>query len=167
MRLRTILPAILCLTSLGLAALHPACAQTTPEPTTAQKNLPTEQLTVVTADGKPHPFTVEIAQTPAQQETGLMFRTAIAANAGMLFPWPTPQISEMWMKNTLIPLDMVFIGPHGTIRAISENTIPQSLRIISSQVPVAATLELQAGITAQLNINVGDKVLAPQFTHQP
>jgi uncharacterized membrane protein (UPF0127 family) len=81
----------------------------------------------------------------------------------MIFPWNPPQVSEMWMKNTLVPLDMVFVGPHGTIRHIANETVPQSLRIISSHVKVAATIELQGGITAKDDIDVGDKVIGPQF----
>jgi uncharacterized membrane protein (UPF0127 family) len=92
-----------------------------------------------------------------------MFRKTIAADEGMIFPWDPPQVSEMWMENTLAPLDMVFIGPHGTIRHIAEDTVPQSLRVISSRVPVAATLELQGGITAKDDIDVGDKVIGTQF----
>ncbi|CAG4924769.1 unnamed protein product [Acidocella sp. C78] len=71
---------------------------------------------------------------PKQQEIGLMFRKSVAADGGMIFPWNPPQVSEMWMKNTLVPLDMVFVGPHGTIRHIANETVPQSLRIISSHV---------------------------------
>ena len=101
--------------------------------------------------------------TEQQQDTGLMFRRVVPAATGMLFPWPQPQVSDMWMKNTIAPLDMVFIGADGTIKAIAENTVPYSLRDISSGVPVLATLELQAGTTASLNINVGDRVIAKQF----
>jgi uncharacterized membrane protein (UPF0127 family) len=132
-------------------------------PTGPQPKLPTEPLSIVSDDGKTHVFTVELAQTEQQQDTGLMFRTSVPANTGMLFPWPQPQVSQMWMKNTIAPLDMVFIGADGTVKAIAENTVPYSLRVISSGVPVLATLELQAGITAALDINVGDKVIAKQF----
>ncbi|MDD2877114.1 MAG: DUF192 domain-containing protein [Acidiphilium sp.] len=128
-----------------------------------QPKLPTERLTIVNQQGKRFVFTVEQAITPEQQEIGLMFRTMVPADTGMIFPWNPPQVSEMWMKNTLVPLDMVFIGPHGTIRHIANDTVPQSLRVISSHVPVAATLELQGGITAKDDIDVGDKVIAPQF----
>ncbi len=132
-------------------------------PTGPQPKLPTEPLSIVSDDGKTHVFTVELAQTEQQQDTGLMFRTSVPANTGMLFPWPQPQVSQMWMKNTIAPLDMVFIGADGTVKAIAENTVPYSLRVISSGVPVLATLELQAGIAAALDINVGDKVIAKQF----
>jgi len=132
-------------------------------PTGPQPKLAAEPLTIISDDGKQHVFTVEVAVTQQQQDTGLMFRNVVPANTGMLFPWPQPQVSQMWMKNTIEPLDMLFIGADGTVKAIAENTVPYSLRVISSGVPVLATLELQAGITAALDINVGDKVIAKQF----
>jgi uncharacterized protein len=139
-----------------------ACAQTD-DPTGPQPKLPTETLTIIADSGKSYDFTVEMALTTQQQDTGLMFRTLVPADTGMLFPWPQPQMSEMWMKNTVVPLDMVFIGPDHTIKAIAENTVPYSLRAISSGVPVIATLELQGGITAADDINVGDKVISKQL----
>lgn len=132
-------------------------------PTGAQPKLPTESLSIIGDDGKSHVFTVEVATTTQQQDTGLMFRSTVPADTGMLFPWPQPQVSDMWMKNTIAPLDMVFIGADGTVKAIANDTVPYSLRDISSGVPVLATLELQAGITATDDINVGDKVIAKQF----
>ncbi len=133
------------------------------DPTGPQPKLPTEQLSIVSDDGKNHVFTVELALTETQQDTGMMFRTAIPAATGMLFPWPQPQVSEMWMKNCPVPEDMIFIGADGTVKAIAEMTVPYSLKTISSGVPVAATLEVQGGMTAALDINVGDKVVAKQF----
>jgi hypothetical protein len=76
----------------------------------------------------------------------------------MLFDWGSPRDSQMWMRNTLAPLDMVFINADGTIRSIAEDTVPESLAVIDSHGPVRATLELAAGTTARLNIRVGDKV---------
>ena len=145
-----------------LAGLPAAYAQTE-DPKGPQPVLPKEKLTIVTKDGAKHVFDVEIARTPAEQITGLMFRTSVPADGGMLFVWPNLNVSRMWMKNTLVPLDMVFVGPHGTIRHIANETVPQSLRIISSHVKVAATIELQGGITAKDDIDVGDKVIGPQF----
>jgi len=128
-------------------------AQNAPNPT-----LPTQKLTIVGHDGTKHDFTVEMALTPAQQETGLMFRHEVPADHGMLFVWDVPHEVPMWMKNTLVPLDMVFIGADGKVIHIAEDTVPQSLAEISSGGPVKATLELQAGITEKLYIRVGDKV---------
>ena len=146
----------------AMAAAGMACAQTD-DPTGPQPKLPTETLTIVADNGKSYVFTVETALTTQQQDTGLMFRTSVPADTGMLFPWPQPQVSNMWMKNTIVPLDMVFIGADHKIKAIADDTVPYSLRPISSGVPVIATLELQGGITAADNINVGDQVIAKQL----
>ena len=133
------------------------------EPTAAQPELPKEKLVIVTRDGVHHVFNVEVATTPRQQQVGEMFRTSVPSDGGMLFVWPSPRPSPMWMENTLVPLDMVFINADGTIRAIAENTVPESLASIDSHGPVLATLELAGGTTAQLNIRVGDKVLQRIF----
>jgi uncharacterized membrane protein (UPF0127 family) len=134
------------------------------EPTHAQPKLPTEQLSIISDDGKAHVFTVELPVTAQEQATGEMFRNNIPADTGMLFMWPQPQVSQMWMENCPVPEDMVFIGADGTIKSIAENTVPYSLKNISSGVPVMATLELQGGLTAAEDINVGDKVIAKQFS---
>jgi len=140
----------------------PALAQDA-EPTGPQPTLPTEPLTIIGDDGTKHQFTVELPVTQIQQDTGEMFRTFIPADHGMLFMWPQPQVSQMWMKNCPVPEDMLFIGADGTIKGIAEMTVPYSEKTISSGVPVMATLELQGGITAALGISVGDKVIAKQF----
>ncbi|MBV9654171.1 MAG: DUF192 domain-containing protein [Acetobacteraceae bacterium] len=127
-------------------------------PTQAQPDLPKEPLVIVTHDGQPHRFQVEMALTPGQQETGLMFRPSVPADGGMLFDWGAPRESEMWMRNTVAPLDMVFINADGTVRSIAENTVPQSLAVIDSRGPVRATLELAAGTAERLEIRVGDRV---------
>jgi uncharacterized membrane protein (UPF0127 family) len=129
-----------------------------------QKPLPTEKLVIVTRDGKRHEFNVEMALTPEQQEIGLMFRPTVAPDGGMLFDWGRPQESQMWMKNTISSLDMVYINADGTIRSIIENAVPQSLAVLDSHGPVRATLELAAGTTARLGIVVGDHVEAPIFS---
>jgi uncharacterized protein len=140
----------------GLLSLSVSAVGQTP--TKAQPTLPVVPLTIVTHDGQSHAFSVEVASTPAEQETGLMFRTSVPANGGMLFIWNGERDSQMWMKNTLVPLDMVFIGADGMVKAIAENTVPESLAVIDSQVAVHATLELAAGTTTRLDIRVGDKV---------
>ena len=124
----------------------------------AQPELPKEKLVIITRDGTRHDFNVEMALTPDQQTVGLMFRPSVPPDGGMLFDWDAPRDSQMWMRNTIAPLDMVFINADGTIRSIAENTVPQSLAVIDSHGPVRATLELAAGTTARLNIRVGDKV---------
>jgi uncharacterized membrane protein (UPF0127 family) len=144
---------------LGLLALAPISVRAQNlSPTGPQPELPKERLVITTRDGIQHAFTVEMATTPDQQTVGLMFRQTVPPDGGMLFDWGTPRQSQMWMRNTVAPLDMVFINADGTIRSIAENTIPQSLAMIDSRGPVRATLELAAGTTARLNIRVGDKV---------
>jgi len=127
-------------------------------PTGPQPELPKERLVIVTRDGASHVFNVEMAIKPDQQTVGLMFRPSVPADGGMLFDWGAPRTSQMWMRNTISSLDMVFINADGSIRSIAENTVPESLAIIDSRGPVRATLELAAGTTARLNIRVGDKV---------
>ena len=137
---------------LGGGALHAA------DLSQAQAPLPREDLVIVTHDGKPHLFHVEMAVTPDQQEIGLMWRTSLAPDQGMLFDSGESRVSEMWMKNTVIPLDMVFIAADGTVAAVADQAVPYSTNVISSHVPVRATLELAGGIADQLDIRVGDKV---------
>ena len=155
MRRRPLLAAALSLG--GLGALQIALAQT--EPTGPQPELAKEKLVIVTHDGRHLDFDVEVARTAEQQITGLMFRKSVPPTGGMLFVWGASRESQMWMRNTLVPLDMVFINSDGTIRHIAEDTVPESLAVIDSGGPVAATLELAGGITAKLDIRVGDKVL--------
>jgi uncharacterized membrane protein (UPF0127 family) len=137
------------------------------DPTTAQPELPKEKLVIVTQGGVHHDFNVEMATTQEQQITGLMFRKSVPPDGGMLFVWDHDQESQMWMRNTLIPLDMVFIEADGTIRSIAENTTPRSLAVIDSGGPVRATLELAAGTAAKLDIRAGDKVLSRVFGNAP
>ncbi len=126
--------------------------------TTAQPELPKEKLVVVTRDGQRHEFQVEMALTPEQQTVGLMFRPTVPADGGMLFDWGVPRDSTMWMRNTVAPLDMLFINGDGTIHHIAEDAVPQSLATIPSGGPVRATLEVAAGTAKRLGIRVGDKV---------
>ncbi len=136
------------------------------EPTGPQPELPKEKLVIVTHDGVHHDFDVEMAMTDEQQMTGLMFREHIPPDGGMLFDWGAPRHSEMWMKNTVSSLDMLFIGAHGTVRHIAEHTVPQSLAVIDGGM-ARATLELAAGTAERLDIRVGDKVLARLFGTAP
>jgi len=139
----------------SLFCLAQAHAQT---PVAAQPPLPTRTITIVSRSGARHAFTAELAITPREQEIGLMFRTSIPADHGMFFDWGAPRSVPMWMKNCPVPEDMVFIGADGTISRIAENTVPESEAIIPSGDAVRATLELQGGITAKLDIRVGDKI---------
>ncbi|WP_053000733.1 DUF192 domain-containing protein [Sphingomonas sanxanigenens] len=114
-------------------------------------------LSIQTAAGE-HKFTVEVARTPEEQERGLMFRTSLAGDRGMIFPYDPPRPASFWMKNTLIPLDMIFIRKDGTIARIADNTTPESLEPVQSGEPVAAVLELAGGRAAELGIAEGDTV---------
>jgi uncharacterized protein len=123
---------------------------------------PTAELTIVTADG-PNKFTIELATTPQQMAQGLMFRQSLAPDAGMLFDFQTPSMATMWMKNTLIPLDMLFVDAKGHIVNIHERAVPQSLATIAAAAPVRAVIELNGGTAARLGIRPGDRVIYPLF----
>jgi uncharacterized membrane protein (UPF0127 family) len=137
------------------------------EPKGPQPELPKEKLVIVGHGGPEHVFNVEMALKPDQQATGEMFRTSVPEDGGMLFDWGFPRNSQMWMRNTLVSLDMVFINQDGTIRSIAESTTPRSLAVIDSRGPVRATLELAAGTTAKLDIRVGDTVRQRIFGNAP
>jgi uncharacterized membrane protein (UPF0127 family) len=114
-------------------------------------------VVITTAKGA-HRFDVEVAATPQEQEKGLMFRKALPENGGMLFPMDPPRTASFWMKDTLIPLDMVFIHTDGTIAFLKSNAQPYSRIPVSAGVPVAAVLELRGGRAAELGIAEGDVV---------
>lgn len=114
-------------------------------------------LTVTTAKGVQHRFTVEVARTPEEQARGLMERQSLAPDKGMVFPYQPPQAVAFWMKNTLIPLDIIFISPGGRILRI-ENAVPLSLEPVGSGDAVEAVLELAGGRSAELGIAAGDRV---------
>jgi len=126
------------------------------------QHFPTAPLGIVTAKG-PLNFTVEVATTPGQMEQGLMFRQSLAADAGMLFDFKTPSPAMMWMKNTLIPLDMLFVDQSGHIVNIAERTVPGSTDTIPAVAPVRAVIELNGGTAARLGIKPGDRVVFPIF----
>jgi uncharacterized membrane protein (UPF0127 family) len=115
------------------------------------------ELCIISA-GKTRAFTVEVAATSPQQARGMMFRTELADNRGMLFPFSEPRVASFWMKNTVIPLDIIFIRSDGGIENIAENTIPYSTAPVGSTAPVTAVLELRGGLTGELGIAAGDKI---------
>lgn len=117
-----------------------------------------QPLTIVTKDGKSHAFTVELAVTPRQREQGLMHRTEMAPDQGMLFAFGETRQVFMWMKNTYIALDMLFIGKDGRIRSIKENAEPLSEAIIDSKGPIDYVLELNGGTVKRLGIRTGNRV---------
>jgi uncharacterized membrane protein (UPF0127 family) len=118
---------------------------------------PTTSLQIRSGD-KTHDFEIWLAQTPQQQEQGLMFVRDLPANRGMLFLAEKPRVFNMWMKNTYIPLDMVFIGADNRISSIAANTVPHSTKIVSSGTPVAGILEIKGGAAKQLALHPGDRV---------
>ncbi|MGB0695111.1 MAG: DUF192 domain-containing protein [Rhodospirillaceae bacterium] len=142
-------------------------AVATPEATLAQSALAIEtaELEIVTEDGRRHPFVVEIARTNAQRSQGLMHRPALAGDAGMLFLWEGDGEHErvFWMKNTLIPLDLLFLDSRGFITKIHSNAIPHDETPIRSDGPVAAVLEVNGSTANLLAIDVGDRVVHPAF----
>lgn len=121
-----------------------------------------DKLHIVTQNGR-YTFTVEIADTPDKRSQGLMFRESMAEDAGMLFTFERDQIASFWMKNTEIPLDMLFIARDGRIADMHRNAQPHSLRSIRSKMPVFAVLEINAGLTSRLGIRVGDRIEHPAF----
>jgi uncharacterized protein len=124
----------------------------------APQKLSEEALLIVTAAGKTHNFTVEVARSAAEQKRGLMFRDKLAPNRGMIFPIDPPRTESFWMKDTLIPLDMVFIQSDGIVSQIAADAVPDSRAPIVSGAPVAAVLELAGGETEKRGIAVGDQV---------
>jgi len=148
-----------------IAALLASCRAETPpnqaEPAAAARTAPSG-LDLVTLSiqgrGRSHVFTVEVARTEEQQAQGLMNRRALAPDAGMLFPFDPPRPASFWMRNTLIPLDMIFIRPDGTIARIAANTVPMSETPVAVGEPMTAVLELRGGRTAELGIREGDRV---------
>lgn len=119
--------------------------------------LETSSLTIQSGETE-HSFTVELADDGEEIANGLMFRESLDADAGMLFDFGAPRQANMWMKNTLIPLDMLFIDSDGEVLAIARNTVPGSLRSINPGVEVKGVLELNGGRSAELGIEPGDIV---------
>ncbi|OZA94136.1 MAG: hypothetical protein B7X57_02600 [Erythrobacter sp. 34-65-8] len=154
--------------ALLLAGLCLACspqgqAETAAAPTaTAQATHPVSGLRVVpltvTSGSKRHVFRVEVAETVPQQQRGLMFRTELGPDEGMIFPYRTPQLLGFWMKNTPLPLDIIFLDEDRRIINIAARTTPYSLDSVYSERPGIAVLELIGGRAEELGIRAGDKV---------
>lgn len=133
-------------------------------PVSAQETFSQEPLTIETADGTQHKFTAELALTAGQRQQGLMYRKTMAADAGMLFDFGIDRDVTMWMRNTILALDMLFINRDGTIRHIHQNAVPYSESIIGSGGPVRFVLELNAGTVAKLGIKAGDRVTSRRIS---
>ncbi|MGX7953652.1 DUF192 domain-containing protein [Tsuneonella sp. HG249] len=151
---------------LAIAVLLAACspqpaAQATPAAQTSATHsvsgLRVIPLTVTTDSGK-HAFRVEVAATAAEQAQGLMFRTEMGRDEGMIFPRNPPDIASFWMKNTPLPLDIIFIGTDRKVINVAANTVPYSLEPVGARGLTAAVLELNAGRAAELGIGPGTRV---------
>jgi uncharacterized membrane protein (UPF0127 family) len=161
--MRWSLPIAFAALALGAAACSPQSAAPAPTPAAGvPAKHPISGLDVVpltiSQNGKVHTFRVEVARTLEQQEKGLMFRTAMGADEGMIFPSDQPAQRSFWMKNTVIPLDIVFIGPDHMISNIAANAVPYSLDPINSEGAAIAVLELNGGRAAQLGFTRGARV---------
>ena len=112
----------------------------------------------VTSGSKVHQFRVELARTPQEQAKGLMFRTEMGPDEGMIFPFDPPRGASFWMRNTVIPLDLIFVAPDGRISNIAANAIPYDESPLTSNGEAKAVLELNGGRAAELGIKPGDRV---------
>lgn len=133
-----------------------------PAPHAEEMDFAKSALSIVSG-GKTYDFQVELAVTPRQQARGLMWRTRVGRDEGMLFIYPRDKVILMWMKNTLVPLDMVFIDRDGKIVSIKERMVPRSLKVISSGGRARAVLELAGGTASRLGLKPGDTVRHPAF----
>jgi len=146
----------------GGCAGFPAYADPAPQPPG-----PTEPLTIVQPGGKTLTFQVELADTPEKSELGLMYRKEMAKDHGMIFDFGPPRETQMWMKNTFIPLDMVFFDNTGLVTSIVENARPFSERLIDPGIPVRGVIEFNGGVVKAMGIKPGDKVQHKIFSHPP
>ncbi|OEJ69044.1 DUF192 domain-containing protein [Magnetovibrio blakemorei] len=126
-----------------------------------QLMFPTIALNIVSQNGKTSAFEVELAMTPAQQRRGLMFRDSLAPDRGMLFDYTPPRHITMWMKNTLVSLDMLFFDADAKLVYIAPRTKPLSLDLIRCPVPVRYVLEVPAGTAQRLALRPGDRLELP------
>ena len=149
--------AALLLGALALLSMDGWCAELA-----ADEEFPRSALEIRSAGGRQW-FNIRIADTEPRRELGLMYVTRLPSDEGMLFPAEKPQIMSMWMKNTYIPLDMLFIDAHGRIVCLLEGTKPESLEILSCASPVKAVLEIAGGEAQRRGIKVGDTVIHATF----
>ena len=156
--LRRLTPLLLLLCSAGLAA------DSTPSSTAdLDKEFSRSTLQIATQDSQLHEFRVWVADNEPRRQRGLMFVKHMDDGTGMLFIYPRVQPVSMWMKNTFIPLDMLFVAPDGRVVRVAANTTPQSLDTIDSGQPVLGVVELNAGVAAKLKIRAGAQIIHPAF----
>jgi uncharacterized membrane protein (UPF0127 family) len=130
----------------------------------AENSQDTEKLMITTSSGK-HIIAVEVAKTKAQQVKGLMFRQTMPRHHGMLFIFNNEKTVSMWMKNTYIPLDMIFVSKTGLVTDIAHDTTPFSEEIINSAGPAYAVIEVNAGVAREFDVKPGSQVQHPAFIH--
>ena len=152
-----------CVMKIGFLALLLLAALSVFENASAQDMMRVEPVTIVTAHAS-ITFSAEVADTDATRERGLMFRQVMPPDQAMLFDVGSPRPIAMWMKNTYVALDMVFVRQDGTIAAIAENTVPKSLDTIGVQEPVKGVIELAAGTAKRIGLAKGDHVVGSLFT---
>jgi uncharacterized protein len=155
---------LLVLTGMLLLASAPARSQAQIEPLSA---FPQSLLAVRTSGGNIINFKIWTADTPARDQQGLMFQRSMDLHAGMLFVFPKNERVTMWMKNTYIPLDLLFMNRYGVIEYIAVNATPLSEAIIGPSQPEYAVLELNGGACEKLGIKIGDSVIHPSFKTTP
>lgn len=154
--------------AIALVACSPVAAGNKAGPATAAASaapavhpvsgLPVIALTATTASGA-HRFRVEVARSQAEQSRGLMFRTEMGRDEGMIFPYDPPSRTAFWMKNTVIPLDIVYVGIDHKVLNIAANAVPYDLRPLPSDGPVSGVLELVGGRAAEIGLKRGDSVV--------
>lgn len=147
----------------------PANSPAAPVANEAQEEATVETIpvTIALADGTRHIFDAETAITREEQRRGLMFRESLPENGGMIFPFEFPRIASFWMRNTIIPLDMIFIREDGIITNIARETTPYTLDSYVSTEPVIAVLEIDGGRSEALGIAAGDRVSWPDGPSLP
>jgi uncharacterized membrane protein (UPF0127 family) len=149
-----------CLASLWLAA---AAAETNSDTERLDKIFQRSSLKIATPDARLHSFDVWLADDDEHRQLGLMYVRKLAPDAGMLFVYPNSFKVGMWMKNTLISLDMLFVDANGKVLQVVERTIPQSLKTITATSEVLGVIELNAGTAERLRIRPGSRVMHPAF----
>lgn len=152
----------LALISSALIAAPVQARQAKPRPAAAASSAKLDTVEILTSRGRVK-FTVELAVTKAEQQRGLMFRKSLAPDRGMLFPYNPPQRAAFWMKNTLIPLDILYIAPDGRVLSIARNAVPHDETPLPSGGIIRGVLEIPGGRAAQLGILPGDRVLNKIF----
>jgi uncharacterized membrane protein (UPF0127 family) len=149
--------------------LAAACLLAAPAPAEVRSDeliplsaFPREPIVIETRSARRHELDAWRADTPQTREQGLMFVREMRAGQSMIFVYDPPLYVSMWMKNTLLPLDMLFVDKYGCVVKVKHDARPESLAIISADGPVALVVELKAGVATTLSVDTGDRVLRPE-----